>query len=182
MAKVNGPLMSMQASGKFAGTLVFANRIGQNVVRNLVTPANPQSAAQMTARNIVRVAGAGQHWAALSLMLGEARLITDKAGLMAQTPAGQTWNSYLVKLITGVGAINYTTATAAYAVLTSPQKTAWEDAAAALTPAILSVAQKAAGGVPAAAMTAGEVWFHYQYGLYVGGLASLPGAVPPVYA
>jgi len=174
--------MSMQASGKFADTLVFANRIGTNVVRQLVIPANPKSAKQMTARNIVRVAGAGQHWAKLATTRGESRTSTDKDGLKAQTPSGQTWNSYLVKLIIGASDVNYTTATAAYAALTSGNRTSWDSAAAALTPAILAVAQKAVGGVPATAMEPGAVWFHYQYGLYVGGLASLPGATPPTYA
>lgn len=174
--------MSMQASGKFANALVFANRIGTNVVRSLVKPANPMSAAQMTARNIIRVAGAGQHWAKISVLKGESRIITDKAGLRAQTPAGQTWNSYLVKLITGTGGVNFTAATAAYAALSGGNRTSWDTAAGTLTPAILAVAQKAAGGVPATAMAPGAVWFHYQYGLFAGGLASLPGATPPTYA
>jgi len=182
MAKVTGPLMSMGASGKFGGALVFANRIGTNVVRALVTPANPMSDGQMTARNIVRVCGAAQHFANLSLENGEARTITDKAGLKLQTPQGQTWNGYLVKLMTGVNAATYTAASAAYAALTSGEKTAWDTAAAELTPAVAEVAQKAAGGVPAAALAAGEVWFHYQYGLYIGDLASLPSSVPPTYA
>jgi hypothetical protein len=182
MAKVNGPLMSMQASGAFASTMVFANRKGQNVVRQLVIPANPQSAGQETARNIVRVCGAGQKFANLTAEKGEGRTITDKDGLIAAAPAGQTWNSYLVKLMTGVGQVNYDAATAAYALLTGGQKTAWDDAAAALTPPILAVAQKGAGGVSSTAMVAGEVWFHYQYGLYVGALASVPGATPPTYA
>lgn len=182
MAKVQGPLMSMQASGKFASALVFANRLGTNVVRELVTPSNPMSAGQETARNIVRVCGAAQAFVNATTLKGDGRLVTDKALLAANTPPGQTWNSYLVKLMTGVGATVYTAATAAYAALLAGEKTAWNDAAAALTPAILAVAQKAAGGVPATAMTAGEVWFHYQYGLYAGGYRTIPAGTPPVYA
>lgn len=182
MAKVTGPLMSMGASGKFGGALVFANRIGTNVVRALVTPANPMSIAQMTARNIVRITGAGQHFENLTALKGESRTITDKAGLIAAAPAGQTWNSYLVKLMIGINDVTYTAATAAYAALTSGQKTAWVAAAAALVPAIADVPQKAAGGVPATALSKGEAWFHVQYGLYVGGLASVPTGTPPTYA
>lgn len=182
MAKVTGPLMSMDASGSFGGAMVHGNRLGTHVVRALVTPANPMSALQQAARNIVRVAGAGQRYANLDVNLGSGRIITDKATLTAAAPAGQTWNGYLVKLITGIGQVNYLAATAAYAALTAPNRTTWDGAAAALTPAILAVAQKGVGGIAAAAVPAGEVWFHYQYGLYAGGLAPLPGAVPPVYA
>lgn len=42
MAKVKGPLMSMEASGAYGGTLVFGQRKGSSVVRQLVTPANPE--------------------------------------------------------------------------------------------------------------------------------------------
>lgn len=181
-AKVSGPLMSMEASGKFAGALVFANRLGSNVVRHLVTPSNPQSANQITARNIVRVTGAAQHFANLSTALGESRTITDKAGLILATLIGQTWNSTLVKAMIGTDQVNYDAGAAAWALLTAPQKTAWDNAAAALTPAFLGVAQKVAGGGPGTPLTAGNVFFQYQYGLYVLALASLPGAVPPVYA
>lgn len=51
MAKVSGPLMSMDASGKFGGTIVFSKWKGRNVVRQLVVPANPNSAGQEAARN-----------------------------------------------------------------------------------------------------------------------------------
>lgn len=182
MAKVSGPLMSMTASGAFAGTLVFANRKGQNVVRQLVVPANPMSANQEVARNDVRVAGAGQKYANLEVHKGAGRLVTDKAALIAITPAGQTWNSFLVKLMIGLGAVNYLAASAAWTALIAGDKTAWNNAAAALTPPILAVAQKIAGGAAGVAVTGGEVFFHYQYGLFVGGIAASPGAVPPVYA
>ena len=181
MAKVTGPLMSMSASGKFAGSLVFADRLGTNVVRELVTPANPKSADQATARNIVRATGAAQSFANASLELGDGRLITDKAQLQLDTPAGQTWNSYLVKLMTGVATVNYLAAAAIWTALTGGEKTAWDVAAAALTPAILSVAQKGALDAPMTALTPGQVFLHYQYGLFAGGIAAIPSAVPPVY-
>ena len=174
--------MSMEASGKFAGALVFASRLGKNVVRQLVTPSNPKSLGQENARNIIRVTGAAQHFTKLTTLKGAGRSITDKAALIANTPTGQTWNSYLVKSMTGVGAVNNTAAQAIWTSLTSPEKAAWDAAAAALTPAILSVAQKGAGGVAATASTAGQVFLHYQYGLFVASIAAIPTATPPTYA
>ena len=182
MAKVTGPLMSMSASGKFGGAMVFASRLGQNVARNLVTPANPMTIGQVTARNIVRVCGAAQKFARLSVLHGAGRLVTDKVAITAITPQGQTWNGHLVKLMTGTGAVNYTAATAIWTALAAGEKAAWDSAAAGLTPAILAVAQKGAGNVPATAMTAGQAFLHYQYGLFVGSIAAIPAATPPTYA
>jgi len=182
MAKVTGALFSMSASGGFAGALVFGSWKGRPTVRQLVIPANPQSADQMTARNIIRVTAAGQRFANLTAQMGAGRTSLDKALLVTAAPADQAWNGYLVKSMTGVNAANYGAATAEYAALAAGEKTAWDVAAAGLVPAILPVAQKAAGGVPATNMTAGEAFYHYQYGLYIAGIAAAPGAVPPVYA
>lgn len=182
MAKTTGPLMSMDARGKFGGTLVFGYWKGRNTVRQLVTPANPQTANQMANRNAVSVLGAGQRFANLTALVRSDATLTDKLELQAVTPAGQAWNGYLIKQAIGAGSVNYDAASAAYAALTAPQKTAWVDAAAALVPAIPAVAQSGAGGVPAADMTAGEVFFHYVWGLYMAGLTTQPGAVPPTYA
>lgn len=182
MAKVSGPLMSMGASGKFGGAMVFASRLGQAVVRQLVIPGNPMTAGQQTARNIVRATGAMQAHVNLDVNKGSGRLITDKALLVLNTPTGQTWNSYLVKIVTGVNAAIYTASAAAWGALSAPNKATWDGAAAALTPTILAVAQKAAGGVAAASLSAGQVWYQYQYGLFAAGLAPAPVAgVPPAY-
>ena len=183
MAKVTGPLMSMSASGAFGGTLVFANRLGQNVVRELVTPSNPRTADQTAARNAQRVAAAAQHQMNVMLLVGPGRTLTDKEEVAAITPSGQRWNSYFNQAIIGIGRVNYTAATAAYGALSATQKTAWNDAAAALTPAMSAVAQKVAvtnaDGTPIAA---GQAWFYYQYGLYILGIATIPGGTPPTYA
>ena len=181
MAKVSGPLMSMNASGAFAGTLVFANRKGQNVVRNLVIPANPMSTDQVTARNIVRVCGAAQKFANVSTLKGDSRASTDKALLIAAAPNGQTWNSTLVKGMTGAQALVYDAATTLWGTLAADHA-AWEAAAGGLTPVFPEVAQYLANNVADTPMTAGEAFFHYQYGLYSLGIAAIPTGVPPTYA
>lgn len=50
MAKVVGPLMSFDATGTVAGTATFSKWKGRNYVRQRVTPANPQTAAQTGVR------------------------------------------------------------------------------------------------------------------------------------
>lgn len=46
MALVTGPLLSIDARGKFGGSIVFSNWKGRPTVRKLVTPSNPKSGAQ----------------------------------------------------------------------------------------------------------------------------------------
>jgi hypothetical protein len=53
MAKVTGPLMSMDASGQLGKALVFAKWKGQNYVRQYVIPMNPNTADQAAIRDIV---------------------------------------------------------------------------------------------------------------------------------
>jgi len=53
MAKVQAPLMSMQASGALGKTLVFFPWKGLKVVRGYVVPANPNSSAQQTQRGFL---------------------------------------------------------------------------------------------------------------------------------
>lgn len=182
MAKVKGPLMSMEASGAYGGTLVFGQRKGSSVVRQLVTPANPMTAGQEAARNIVRIGGSLQKWVKGSTMVLDGETDMDQVRLATKAPAAQTWNSYLVQLISGKGGLTFTAAQAAFAALTAPQKTAWDDAAAALSPVIGSTYQTVAGGGAGTPISGGEAWFIYHYGLATAALSPVPGAVPPVYA
>ena len=52
MAKLTAPLMSFNARGKLASSLVFMGWKGLKTVRQYVTPANPRSADQVIQRNI----------------------------------------------------------------------------------------------------------------------------------
>ena len=182
MAKVSGPLMSMEASGKFGGTLVFTKWKGRPVVRQLVKPANPKSADQEEARNRTRVTGAVQSWLNKTLLKGPSQTLTQKARIKAVTPGGYAWNGYITATIIGAGGLAYTAATAAYAALEVAEKAAWDGAAAALVPAINEVYQTVAGGGAGVPIKQGEVFFIQQYGLSLLSLATTPGAVPPVYA
>lgn len=64
MAKVTGGLMSVSASGKFAGAMVFSSSKGRPYVRQLVTPSNPNSDAQQGVR--ANMSGLNKLWAAMS--------------------------------------------------------------------------------------------------------------------
>lgn len=51
MAKVTGPLMSIDASGAFADTMVYAKWKGINYSRQYVIPGNPRTANQLQIRD-----------------------------------------------------------------------------------------------------------------------------------
>jgi hypothetical protein len=93
MAKVEGPLYSMGASGKLGNAMVFFGWKGLNVVRSWVKPANPQTENQGDQR--IFVGGTGR--AVGKIQVGEAfaqQLIDLKL-----IPGGQTKQSYLVSYI-----------------------------------------------------------------------------------
>jgi hypothetical protein len=54
MARTAGPLMSLEASGSLANTIVFSKWKGRPYVRQLVVPANPNSALQLSTRSMMR--------------------------------------------------------------------------------------------------------------------------------
>ena len=57
MARVIGPLMSLDASGSLASTIVFAKWRGRNYVRRHAVPSNPRSPGQLAARAIISFLG-----------------------------------------------------------------------------------------------------------------------------
>lgn len=64
MARVTGPLFSLDASGKVGGALVFSRWKGRSYVRRLVIPANPKSGSQVGMRAMM--AFLAQQWTNVS--------------------------------------------------------------------------------------------------------------------
>jgi len=64
MVKVEGPMMSLGASGKLGGALVFSKWKGRPYVRTLVRPANPKSGGQVGVRAMFKFLS--QKWAGLT--------------------------------------------------------------------------------------------------------------------
>lgn len=183
MAKVTGPLFSMDARNAFGGALVFSAWKGRNVVRQLVTPANPRSAGQEEARNRVRLAGAIQKHINQETDVLSGQTLADKARIQAVTPAGYAWNGFLTDSLIGSGGLVYDAGMTAWGLLTAPEKTAWDDAAAALNvPYAAAIYQTVAGGSAGTPLTVGNAFYMQMYALSQMGLASAPTAVPPTYA
>lgn len=183
MAKVTGPLMSMDASGAFGGALVFGKWKGRPTVRQFVIPANPRTANQVASRNRIRLTGAAQKQVNLSTQIKSGETLSDEARWKAAAPSGFAWNGYLTDSIVGGGGATYTAAKTAWDALTAGNRTTWDTSAAARIPAFQGVAQQIAGGAPGVALTSGQVYFFHQYGLFAAGIElAAPTAVPPTYA
>ena len=183
MAKVTGPLFSMDARNAFGGALVFSAWKGRNVVRQLVTPANPRSAGQEEARNRVRLCGAIQKHINQDTQILSGETMVDKVRIQAVTPAGYAWNGFLTDTLIGAGGLVYDAGMAAWGLLTAPEKTAWDVAAAALAvPYAAAVYQTVAGGTAGTPLTVGNAFYMQMYGLSQMGLATAPTGAPPTYA
>lgn len=89
MAKVVAPLGSFSASGKIGKSLVFFGHLGRNVVRGLVTPANPMTENQGDSRLLLGALGR-----ATRAVVIPSDYLTD---VKFVTPAGQTWVSYFIR-------------------------------------------------------------------------------------
>ena len=181
MAKTTGPLFSLTASGTVGNTIVYSNWKGRPYVRRRIIPLNRALAGQVEVRNAMRCIANGIMFANHTILKTTPPGITDKANITLVTPDGQAWNGFLVAAAIGKNLDAYTAMIALWGTL-SANHAAWVSAARALVPAIQPAPQMAAGNIPTTALTDGNVYFAYRYGLYMLGLAAAPGAVPPTYA
>lgn len=118
MAKVSGPLMSLDASGKVGGTVVFSKWKGRNYVRQLVTPANPDTSGQKGVRSIL-----GTLAKACRMVLTSFRDVASVGSPFFTAardgaPSGQSWISWLQKIMNSLFAARVT----AYAALSGTIK------------------------------------------------------------
>lgn len=89
MAKVSGPLFSLEASGKVGDAIVFFPWKGLHVVRQLIKPTNPKSTAQGDARLIL---------GALGRACSAVQKDTDYSNeVKTYMQSGQTWVSAIIK-------------------------------------------------------------------------------------
>ncbi|HEX8501969.1 MAG TPA: hypothetical protein VF659_15405 [Pyrinomonadaceae bacterium] len=119
MAKVNGPLMSMEASGTIGNTITFDRR---GFVRTRVIPTNPKSDAQGNVRQMLLAVQK------TLTLLGAAAI----AAVKTLAPVAYRWNSYLLSQVIGPGSETFEASRAAFAALAAPDRANWETRAAAL--------------------------------------------------
>lgn len=82
MALVSAPLLSLDASGKLAGAIVFSKWKGRQYVRSLVKPSNPRSGGQLGMRGAFKFLA--QNWQ--NLTAGEQATWEDRADASVISP------------------------------------------------------------------------------------------------
>jgi len=96
MAKVDGPLFSLEARGKVGQAIVFFPWKGRHVVRRWLKPTNPRDIDQKLIRQ--KLAGVGR---CIGKILGVSTAYPNGSLAIVQwktlTPATQIWNAYIVK-------------------------------------------------------------------------------------
>jgi hypothetical protein len=131
MAKVYMPLLSAQASGKLAKSMVHFYWKGLNVVRQWVIPTNPRDVNQQIVRQ--KLAAMGKNLKAITTpctALPQGSAIYQ--AVVDQLPANNIWNAYFVKMALEdlKTEANFTALSAAIAG--SAQALVWTTQAAAL--------------------------------------------------
>lgn len=137
MAKVTAPLGSFSASGKIGKALVFFSHLGRNVVRGLVTPANPQSETQGDSRLLLGALGRSSRG-----VVNPSDYYTD---IIQNVPSGQTWVSDMIKFMISFYGTGATGVAALNAALTGHSATNWEAQAAARGLTDLTITYAASG-------------------------------------
>lgn len=123
MAKLSGPMLSLDARGKFGGAIVFSGWKGIQSARQLVKPANPRSTGQMETRTKLAVAGKA------TKVTGTTSPFADYVRSIA--PNGQSYASYIQKDLLGNGFANLDDIIADYGNVTYATEKGYADDAAA---------------------------------------------------
>lgn len=115
MAKVTGPLMSIEASGQFAKSITFDKR---GFARGYTIPSNPRTNLQQATRLAMKAA-----------QTAAKRLNTETREKLRQA-YGYRWNAKLLSAALGANLENYNAAMTEFALITGADLDALDDAAA----------------------------------------------------
>ncbi len=114
MAKVTGPLMSLDASGTVGHTAVFSKWKGRNYVRLRVTPKNVKSNDQAKTRTVLGLLGKALSFILFPTVANGGDMSQFYADDLAHTPAGQSWISYAIRQLIGTGLSTWDTVSTAW--------------------------------------------------------------------
>lgn len=182
MAKVTGPLMSLEASGTIGNALTFSRWVGRPYVRRYTIPGNPQTLGQEKHRNRFSAIGTITTWASRNNQTFDGKLLDDQALIKSKTPADQRWNGYLLRVMTSGNGAQYEAAKTAWEGPVLGSQSSWETAATALVPPMPSATQRGEGGISEPAATPGFLLFLLHWGMYQMGIqATKPDTTVPVY-
>jgi len=138
MAKVDGPLMSLEARGKLADSIVFFPWKGRHAVRQWLKPTQPNSTLQGYVRAALYAIG---KWVKKVMSISGDDAVDSKVYQLctAKAPAGMNWNAWIAKQFLNLNVANgefktasFNSLIAAYSSLSASLLTAFKTNATAL--------------------------------------------------
>jgi hypothetical protein len=138
MAKVDGPLFSVEARGKIADSIVFFPWKGKHVVRQWLKPTNPESTTQGYVRAALKAIGL---WVKQVMSKSDGDAVDSKVYTLntSKAPAGVNWNAFAAQgfldRLQSAGTFvvaSFTALVAAYSTLGAAVLTAFKTNATAL--------------------------------------------------
>ena len=161
MARTNGALFSMEASGKFGDAIVFDKRGFAKFYKK------PTDSKTETQGNNRQMTGTAQK--SVKAIGDTTKMLIAEAAVDAGSKSYR-WNSYLVKIMLGPNYSILQASRAIFAALTPAEKDTWEAEANSLNLATVSLDYAVD-----AAMTPGEQLFSQAKALYSIGIHSATG-------
>jgi len=138
MAKVDGPLFSLEARGKIADAMVFFPWKGRHVVRQWLKPTNPKSTKQGYLRAMLKAIGKFMAQVG-NLSVGDALDSKVYQAATSSADAGMNWNAWLaggfldaLQLGNTLQTASVTDLVAVYSSLNTTDLAAWASEASAL--------------------------------------------------
>ena len=138
MAKVDGPLMSLEARGKIADAVVFFPWKGRHAVRQWLKPTNKKSPLQGYVRSAIYAIG---KWVKKVQSKSQDDAVDSKVYSLctAAVPAGTNWNAWIAEQMLDLCVLagtfktaSFTALVAAYSSLATEVLTAFKTDATAL--------------------------------------------------
>jgi len=183
MPKVQGPLLSVAASGTIGGRYTFLNYGHRQQFRRHVFPANPQTPTQQQHRALLGLVQAGISWAVRSPQCSDGSAFTDQERVHSATLPEHQWHTYAISKMMRDGAANVRGALNLWPRLDYEDAQQWEATAAALTPPLAAYTGPAGDGHTPATFSAGLVLFVWRWAMYSTGAADEPPKrLPPIYS
>ncbi len=171
MAKVDGPLLSLEARGKIADAIVFFPWKGRHVVRQWLKPAQPNTTLQGYVRSAIYAIG---KWVKQVFSTSQDNAVNSKVYSLntVAVPAGTNWNAWIAEQFLNLNVSAGTFKTASFTALVA--------AYSALATAVLTAFK-----TNATALGMGDFAFSYGYTtnieagcqLYFGALACYYGSI-----
>lgn len=163
MAKMNGPLLSMEARGMIARRYVYQRTQGGQSMRYHWPSAQPITAAQAPHQQL-------HGWLTHVIsFVKQARphlnTTAEDDYIYMRSIAGPElrWNDIIRRRMMGGTPSKLARVRAAWGSLTDPQKTAWEAEAAAQAPSLTAYVGAAPAGWPTPIFTPGQCWYLYRW-------------------